>query len=223
MIFSQDASALYPTIKKDDILKSIWKLITESKLDFTDTTNSEAMGKYLAVLYPEADLRKHGIISCIPVRQVEVDNRQRSKPGIAYLDVDTYDRVDNGVKTKGVEKWTWKGKRSPSTLQRNKMVALVLMKTVETLLENHIYCFDGQIYRQREGGPIGDRLTTVLARLIMRRFAEEYKAKLIDLKIYSSVKMLKIYVDDLNCATRCLPWGTTFVDGKLHSEAGVHS
>jgi hypothetical protein len=49
----------------------------------------------------------------------------------------------------------------------------------------------------------------------MKSFAAGLKTKLRKLKVLSLVKMIQIYVDDLNCVTNCLPWGTRFVGGKL--------
>jgi hypothetical protein len=230
MIFSQDASALYPTIKKEDVLSSIWDTIKESDIEFNDVDNV-AMGKYLAITYSKEELRKHRLITCTPSRQVELDHTARAKPGLAYLDKDTYHRVVNGVKSGEIEKWNWIGKKQPSELQKKRMIALTLMKAVETVLGNHIYCFDGQLYRQREGGPIGDRLTTILARFITRKFVRGYIKKLSDLNINSLVRMIKIYVDDLNCVTYCLPWGTEYDGDKIvlpparppGDEGGTHS
>ena len=53
------------------------------------------VGKYLAVSYEREELKKANVISCIPNRNVETEGRARRKPGIAYLDTDTYYKKDN--------------------------------------------------------------------------------------------------------------------------------
>ena len=50
------------------------------------------------------------------------------------------------------------------------------------VLTNHLYQFNGKLYRQNEGGPIGDKLTTILARILMNDFTNRYKLKLKQLK-----------------------------------------
>ena len=46
-------------------------------------------------------------------------------------------------------------------------MALLLGEAVETIMGNHLYRFDGKVYRQVEGGPIGLELTGVVADLVM--------------------------------------------------------
>ena len=67
---------------------------------------------------------------------------------MAYLDSD----LDKQKK----EKWCWKGKRKiPSNLQKKKMLARAMEIAVRTILSNHLYEFDGKVFRQQSGGPIG--------------------------------------------------------------------
>ena len=43
----------------------------------------------------------------------------------------------------------------------------MLVKSFETTITNHMYRFDGNIYKQTDGGPIGDELSQDIARLVM--------------------------------------------------------
>ena len=63
------------------------------------------------------------------------------------------------------------------------------------------------------GGPIGLKLTGVLARLVMRYFDKKYLAKLASLNI--TPLMYKRYVDDLNMAVTVFPPGVRFIAGKM--------
>ena len=152
----------------------------------------------------------------MPVRQTELDGTDRGKPGLAYLDTDTYTRTINGVRTKGINKWVWNKAKKPSALQRKKLIALSLMSAVKTVLENHVYTFNGELYRQKKGGPIGENLTNLAASLCMGDMIAKYKKILMNLKIGQTVKFIKIYVDDLNQCGRCLPYGSTFLRGRLY-------
>ena len=47
------------------------------------------------------------------------------------------------------------------------MIALMLQKAVEVVMGNHTYRFDGKFYKQKDGGPIGDEMSQVVARITM--------------------------------------------------------
>ena len=50
----------------------------------------------------------------------------------------------------------------------------------------------------------------------MTRFVEGYTKKLKALGLENSVALLKIYVDDLNQAGYCLPYGSSYHNGRLY-------
>ena len=79
------------------------------------------------------------------------------------------------------------------------------MKAVETLLNNHLYLFDGKVYRQTSGGPIDDNVSNLAARLVMYAFTMGYLKTLTKLDLEKVICHLKIYVDNCNQAgTACL-------------------
>ena len=96
------------------------------------------------------------------------------------------------------------------------MVALALMAVVRTTRKNHLFLFDGEIYRQEEGGPIGDNVTQLAARIVMYLFSSGYRKELANLGLKDKTYLLKLYVDDLNQAGLCLPLGTWYSSGKIY-------
>ena len=44
------------------------------------------------------------------------------------------------------------------------MLALMIAKAAITSMGNHTYRFDGTVYKQQDGGPIGDELSQAIAR-----------------------------------------------------------
>ena len=58
-------------------------------------------------------------------------------------------------------------KTKPEGILRRKLMAKVIEVGVRTSFREQIYTFGDEIFHQREGGPIGSRLTMVCARLIM--------------------------------------------------------
>ena len=43
------------------------------------------------------------------------------------------------------------------------MMSLALTELTKVVMSNHVYCYDGKIYKQKEGGSIGNVYTGVLA------------------------------------------------------------
>ena len=79
------------------------------------------------------------------------------------------------------------------------------MVTAKLILENHIYTFNGKLFKQKSGGPIGEDSATKSVKVVMYKFVRQYKQKLIKLPLYECVVLLKIYVYDLNQAGLYLP------------------
>ena len=189
-------------------------IVASSPIEFKHVNIFE-MTKFLHVMYTEEQLKKHGVEKNIPDRQVELDGKVRQKPTIAYLDSDVFTKTVNGVKINDVQKWTDNG-RKPSQKQRRKIIALTLMAATKTILQNHIYSFNGKYYKQKSGRPIGEDIATKTAKVVMYRFLNKYKEKLVKLSLSQQIVLLKIYVDDLNQAGLCLPLGSRYTRGKLY-------
>ena len=88
------------------------------------------------------------------------------------------------------------------------MTALTLMAIPKEIFLNHLYKFNGQVYKQRSGGPKGDNATNDAADIVMWIFIVYYKRSLSRLGISRETVLLKVYVDDLNQAGLRLPYGT---------------
>ena len=209
-----DAEALYPSIHIEDIMDGIMDIVTSAPIDFKNV-NIDEMLKFVVIMYSEEEIIQHKLQNVVPLRQVNIDGTTRGKPTLAYLDSDTYTRVSNGKKELDVQKWIFKS-RKPTRIQKRKIIALVLMATAKTILGNHIYSFNGKIYKQKSGGPIGEDSATKSAKVVMYKFINGYKQKLIKLSLQEHIVLLKIYVDDLNQARLCLPFGTRYIRGKIY-------
>ena len=96
----------------------------------------------------------------------------------------TYTSTDKGKK-QIKEKWLWDTWTTPGRQKKKLMVALLLREQVRVMMTNHLYTFDGELYRQVAGGPIGLLLTSTAARAVLSMFDKEFKAKLheLDLKL----------------------------------------
>ena len=79
-------------------------------------------------------------------------------------------------------------------LEKRRIVAEVMRLSVELMFETHCYSFGGKIYRQTEGGPIGLRSTCAVARVVMSRWDQKLKQRMVDSNISSEADGR--YVDD---------------------------
>ena len=79
-------------------------------------------------------------------------------------------------------------------------------------MKNHVFTFDNEIRKQTKGGPIGLKLTGVLAQVFMIWWDKEFAARLDEMAII--MKMNKRYVDDINMAIQATPLGMRYKDGK---------
>ena len=92
-------------------------------------------------------------------------------------------------------------------------MAKVLEIMIETCFRNHIYKWDNQIRKQRNGGAIGLRATGSLSRVTMDVWIKKFKAKLEELGI--DIWLCKKYVDDVLVIVTNLKLGTRLKEGKL--------
>ena len=87
---------------------------------------------------------------------------------------------------------------------------------MRTALESQVYTFDQKIYRHLKGGLIGDNISQIAARLVMRLFTTGFIDKLRRHQLIHLTEVIKLYVDDLNQVGYSLPYGTWYKDGKMY-------
>ena len=85
------------------------------------------------------------------------------------------------------------------------LVAKVLEVATRATFGIHVYRYGGKNYRQMAGGPIGLRLTGVVAHVVMDKWAREFTRRLSTAQI--PPYLLTKYVDDVNLVTRTIPEG----------------
>ena len=64
-----------------------------------------------------------------------------------------------------------KGKERAHKDEQRSLIAKTIEIAIRETFRNHCYRFDGQLYRQTRGGAIGLRLTGIVCRLVMDRWA----------------------------------------------------
>ena len=178
VVMSEDVEALYPSIDLDDTMSAIHEVMNRTNLEF-DITWKE-VSKFIAVSQGysvDDDLQEF-----IPDRDTQVGRRRTT----AFLSQPNDD------------KWVWKNHREPTEVEKRRLFTTMLKIVVTFMMKNHVYTFDGKYYRQVKGGPIGLRLTGVLAKLVMIEFSRRWKQVTDKLGMQTLVDA--IYVDDHNIA-----------------------
>ena len=177
-------------------------------------TSIERSGKFLVIVLSQDELEELRIISVVPQRTVEMMYAEEGrsvpgcKPGPAYWETDT-------VTVKGVDtpKWTWAGKKEPSVHQQRRMMARLISECVKLQMENHVYRFEGRVFKQSDGGPIGDELSQAVARVVMGWWDSQFLKKCEEVGI--DIMMYKRYVDDTNKVFVPPALGSEFRDGQI--------
>ena len=103
----------------------------------------------------------------------------------------------------------------PDAAQKRLMLSKAMEVAVRECFRNHLYQFDGKVYRQTEGGPIGLRLSMAVSRVVMAMW--DKKLSKLGGQTGWLVHLLKRYVDDvtavvetLRLGVRWTSWGLTY-------------
>ena len=170
-----------------------------------ENINLEEMCKYLAVMLDEEEIEVKGLAPYLPVRTVVEEGAAKGKPSIAFLDCDRYRCRKKGQKDVWKPKWVWDRWRKPGKTVVKMMMAIVMREQVRVIVSNHLYTFSGRLYKQLTGGPIGLKLTTIRARIVLMKFDERFKVALSKLSL--DPVLLQRYVDDVNAGVQAVPKG----------------
>ena len=192
-IISLDVKALYPSLKieevKEILMEVLEKIQIEGKLTLNEVKYHE-VGKYLSIVCTEEEIKKYDLEEAIPKKTA---GNRGPRPGPAYWETDVREVYERGKK-KEVSKW--QEAEEPDERRKQKMISLMMTKAVEVIMKNHTYRFDGKIYKQKDGGPIGDEMSQAVARLVMIWYDEKFAKRCEEEGV--KIILYKRYVDDTN-------------------------
>ena len=190
VIMSLDVSAMYPSLDTTVSSKLVMRGVIDSQVQFQNIDYRE-VGKVLRVLCSDNELKTNKIITVVPAKSMDlVSMTQKSQ--ITYLKGESA--------SKGVDKWVWRTNREPSDKQKTKMMGLLLEKIVKWIMENHIYMFDSELYRQTSGAPIGLKISVSISRIVMIFWDRWMMIRMIDKNLKTEVFLR--YVDDCSIVVR---------------------
>ena len=97
--------------------------------------------------------------------------------------------------------------------QKRMIVATIVQVGVLTMMNTHIYEFNGQCFLQQEGGPIGLRASCSVARVVMNFWDKKWK-EIMD-KNNITLDMADRYMDDIRAILMATKHGWRWNDGEL--------
>ena len=97
--------------------------------------------------------------------------------------------------------------RTPSDIEKKFMLALAVSEDVRYTMEHHVFRFRDKIYKQEDGGSIGNELTGIVAKTRVILFIRKLNIKLAEYGV--KVYLVKASVDDFFLADKKLERGMT--------------
>ena len=187
-----DATGLYPNLEGRQGGRLVRDAYLESDLTIEGVNYKEA-ARYVAMKYDAYEVRKLGLERIIPKRRF----KHGTKPGVTGkepLSKESDDEV----------RWEFP-EREPSDLEKRKLLAACLEIGVRCAFASHLYQFGGRTYHQKDGGPIGTRLSGSVARIVMIEWGRRLLTIMNENKI--KVWLAAFYVDDVRLVTSLLEKG----------------
>ena len=192
-IGSLDVVSMFPSLKAVPVSKMAAQAVLDSSVEFAGV-DYQMLGIYLAHSYPRHELVKLGISDFIPIRKVKSGGKSKI----------TISSIECRSPKLAKEKWAFSPKM-PNCMERKIMLSKAVEVGVRECFRNHLYTFNGEVYRQTDGGPIGLRLSMAVSRLVMAMWDKLLLEK--GLNTGWLIHMMKRYVDDCTAVLETLKMG----------------
>ena len=201
IIGSLDVKALFPSLDIDHTIEIVGQEFENSKTEIEEINFKEVV-LYIALNKTQEEIDEMGLTDKCPKRK----NRRGQRPKI----------TGNGTKEKETDRyepWIMPDLSILTEKEERKLFTIALKIALERIMKNHIYEFDGKLYRQVSGGAIGLELTGEVAKIYMSWWDRQFLGKLQELSI--TLILYKRYVDDINNSVRYPGDGCMIRDGNL--------
>jgi hypothetical protein len=205
VLLGNNVVGLFPNIKSKNSARIVRYKVEESSLEFEGFDYKQG-GRYIVMnRHYTGDLKP--LWNVLPWRR----KNKGTAPGMSSAAV-------NAVEDNPEYQWIYP-KAQPTKLQMRQIISRCCEIAVRILFEHFVYKFGTTWYHQSSGGPIGARVTMVVARLVMSDWGKRYKKVLIDSGIPPD--LLGGYVDDGRQESGVLAVGMEYdknVEKFVHSE-----
>ena len=116
-------------------------------------------------------------------------------------------------KKKMESKWCMTDTDSMPEDVKKKILAKIVCISVLKVFSNHMYQYGGSTYRQNGGGATGLRLTSLVARIVMDRWARTFLVKAQEEGL--RIELFAKYVDDINVVMGMLDLGNRWINDRI--------
>ena len=162
---SMDVSALYPSLnpREDSVLVG---RLAEKHSDLVEGVVWPEVARYLTLTHTEQELKDEGLTDVCWTRKFNRGNA----PGITTTEVDVplgEDILDQDSKLNPPQ-------CQPDDSQKAKMLGKMISTTTRTAMETYTYQYRGDTYWQQDGGPIGNPLSSAVARVVMIDWDQQF-------------------------------------------------
>ena len=175
MVGSLDVQALYPSLDQDKAAELVSQLVLESRAKLP-SVNYRCVQTYVAINLSELEVKARGLKGLVP----DCLWKRGRRPGPTTTELSS--KIPEGLQEPPDSKWEPTDPDSDLTdHQRRVLLSEAVRVAVKVVFGNHVYQFCGVLYQQSEGGPIGLRLTSVVAQVVMDRWPPSSYASWTDL------------------------------------------
>ena len=170
---SIDIKSLYPSLKTDDCVETVRKVIISSSLKLEGFSYKD-LSIFLRKSLSPRELVERNVNHLVP------NQKKKSKSAEKYKD--EYD------------KWVFPTE-NPDEKDIKKLFAEAIAYSCKLVMSNHVFMFDGEVYVQTNEGSTGLKLTGVLAELKMILWCIELSEKMVKTGVKN--ELLPRFVDDI--------------------------
>ena len=204
IIGSMDVKALYPSLNIPHTIDKVCEIFENSNITI-DNIDYQEVSHYIALNKTQEEVNQMNLQRLCPKRR----RKRGPRPNITGNGT-----IDN--KKDRLEPWIIPEIETFTTEDKKIIFKEALKIGLSTVMNNHIYEFDGILRKQTTGGAIGLQLTGTLAKLYMVWWDKMFLSKLSHLQI--NVAFYKRYIDDINIGITHPGNGYEYKDGKLHKD-----
>ena len=109
--------------------------------------------------------------------------------------------------------WLPAAKKPTDVKIKRRMIGLMFKVAIKLVMLNNFYSFDNVVRKQFKGGAIGNALTEVLGKLVMKRQGRRMEMEM--KRLHIEHELFVSYVDDITEVMVAFDVGVRFVQGRL--------
>ena len=232
MVGSLDVRALYPSLDQEGSARAVARFVLESNVEISGV-DWRAAQIFVASNLTQEQVVAEGISEIVPRRLHKKGKRprattdelrmKRSNPASVPEEEPGQAWGPGGVAPNPVRvvprpvpqpsKWAETDTSTLTSMQRRLLLSMVMLVAVRIIFFHHQYQFAGTTYRQSTGAPIGLRLTSIVARIIMDQWMKVFLSKVdkAGIGVHAALK----YVDNVNLVLSMLPLGSRWKNDSV--------